>query len=389
VAQSVDVVSFRQSLLQLLEATPSHEEQLLAEFEQSRPADLPLYSTLFSILAHLSFSEPEARVHWKRVARHRARLTAKLRRDPGLRVAILDYFVNVSHELKSPTIIEISIYERTARSAVTDGLTGLYNHAYLLEALRKEVLRSRRHELKLSLVLIDIDDFKKINDTKGHVEGDRVLVRTAQLVRESLREIDTAARYGGEEFAVLLPETSRTGAYVVAERIRSRIQTRSKSVRGSFAVTVSGGVATFPDDATSREDLVRRADEGLYRSKASGKNRISTVAGERRRYRRVPASHVVLLSGGAGRRASARTRNMSEGGVLLRLKEPVREGAQVNLVIRSEGTDPVDLRGEVVRVEPVTGGKPRQFDVAVRLLTRPPSSEGVVLLRRAAPAVRA
>lgn len=80
---------------------------------------------------------------------------------------------------------------------------------------------------------------------------------------------------------------------------------------------------------------------------------------------------------------------MSEGGVLLRLKEPVREGAQVNLVIRSEGTDPVDLRGEVVRVEPVTGGKLRQFDVAVRLLTRPPSSEGVVLLRRAAPPVRA
>ena len=128
-----------------------------------------------------------------------------LGRDPGLRVAILDYFVNVSRELRNPKIIEISMYERTERSAVSDGLTGLYNHAYLLQALRQEVLRSKRHGLKAALLLLDLDDFKRVNDERGHVEGDRVLMKAAAIVRDSVREIDVAARYGGEEFAVLLP----------------------------------------------------------------------------------------------------------------------------------------------------------------------------------------
>ena len=147
-------------------------------------------------------------------------MRAALGRDPGLRVAILDYFVNVSHELRNPKMIEIAIYERTERSAVTDGLTGLYNHAYFLQALRQEVLRSKRHGLKAALLLLDLDDFKRVNDERGHVEGDRVLMKAAAIVRDSVREIDVAARYGGEEFAVLLPDTSRLGAFVVAERIR-------------------------------------------------------------------------------------------------------------------------------------------------------------------------
>src|SRR6185503_8203478 len=117
-----------------------------------------------------------------------------------------------------------------------------------------------------------------------------ILMKSAAVITESLREIDTAARYGGEEFAVLLPETPRAGAHVVADRIRRRIEERFR--RGEVShETISGGVATYPEDATSPEDLLRRADEGLYRAKADGKNRITMVGGERRRHLRITVSH--------------------------------------------------------------------------------------------------
>ena len=237
-------LNFRQSLLEFLEAGPGHEEALLEEFERKKGQGDPLYSSLLYLLTHLNFTERQAARTWKKLLVHRDELKAKVGRDPGLRVAILDYFVNVSRELKNPKVIELAIYERTERSAVTDGLTGLYNHAFFLQALRQEVLRSKRHGLRAALLLLDLDNFKAVNDERGHVEGDRVLMRAAAVVREGVREIDVAARYGGEEFAVLLPDTSRLGAFVVAERIRRRIEDRF--ARGRSVVTISAGSPSSP-----------------------------------------------------------------------------------------------------------------------------------------------
>ena len=262
-----------------------------------------LYSPLLYLLTHLNFTEAKAGRHWKRIAGAPGEAAASLDRDPGLRVALLDYFVNVSRELKNPKMIELAIYERTERSAVTDGLTGLYNHAYFLQALRQEVLRSKRHGLKASLLLLDLDDFKRVNDQRGHVEGDRTLMKAAAIIRDAVREIDIAARYGGEEFAVLLPDTSRLGAFVVAERIRDRIQKRFGRKRPP--VTVSGGLAIFPEDAGTPADLIVQADAGLYRAKAAGKNQILLAQGERRRDRRIPAAPRVRFS---TRRGAARAR---------------------------------------------------------------------------------
>jgi diguanylate cyclase (GGDEF)-like protein len=364
-------VTFRQSLLQLLEADPPHEEELLAEFESHRHEGYPLYSSILYILTHLNFPEPEAQRHWRRILAHRDRLRARLGRDSGLRVAILDYFVNVSRDLKNPMVIEISIYERTERSAITDGLTGLYNHTYFLQILRQEVLRCKRHGLKVSLALFDLDDFKKLNDHRGHVEGDRILMKTAALIKDSLREIDVAARYGGEEFAVILPETSGPGAYVVAERVRAHVEQHFRRRKTASEVTLSGGIATYPEDAANPEDLVGRADEGLYRSKAAGKNRITLVRGDRRRHVRVAASHAVTL-GARGRKSTARSKNVSDGGLLVSLKEPVAVGSAVSVVIRARAASPVGLRGEVVRVQRVAG-RAATWDVGVRLLVDPSS----------------
>jgi len=365
VKSPADSLNFRQSLLEFLEAGPGHEEALLEEFERKKGHGDPLYSSLLYLLTHLNFTERQAARHWKKVLVHRDELRESIGRDPGLRVAILDYFVNVSRELKNPKVIELAIYERTERSAVTDGLTGLYNHAFFLQALRQELLRSKRHGLRAALLLLDLDNFKAVNDERGHVEGDRVLMRAAAVVREGVREIDVAARYGGEEFAVLLPDTSRLGAFVVAERIRRRIEDRF--ARGRSVVTVSGGIAVFPDDAGTPADLIVQADAGLYGAKAAGKNRILLPQGERRRFRRQISPQGVTIGTRAGR-APARVKNVSEGGLLVSLREAVPLGSAVSLTIERTGGTPVGLRGEVVRVERVPGEIEPAFDVGVRFL---------------------
>ncbi len=358
-------LNFRQSLLEFLEAGPGQEEALLREFERKKDAGDPLYSSLLYLLTHLDFTEKQASRHWKRVLAHREAMREGLGRDPGLRVAIVDYFVNVSHELRNPKVIELALYERTERSAVSDGLTGLFNHAYFLQALRQEVLRSKRHGLKAALLLLDLDDFKRVNDEHGHVEGDRVLMRAAATVKDGVREIDVAARYGGEEFAVLLPDTSRLGAFVVAERIRRRVEERF--ARSRTPVTVSGGIAIFPDDAGAPADLVVQADAGLYGAKAAGKNRIFLPQGERRRFRRLTAPHRATVATAVAD-APARVKNVSEGGLLVSLRETVAVGSAVNLTIERAGAGPVGLRGEVVRVERVPGEEDPAFDVGVRFL---------------------
>lgn len=366
-------LSFRQSLLELLEAGPGREERLLEEFERKRGKGDALYAPLLYLLTHLNFPEGKAARHWKKVGAHREALSQELGRDPGLRVALLDYFVNVSRELKNPKVIELSIYERTERSAVTDGLTGLYNHAYFLQTLRQEVLRSKRHGLKAALLLLDLDDFKKVNDQRGHVEGDRVLMKAAAILKDSVREIDIAARYGGEEFAVLLPDTGRLGAFVVAERIRTRIQKRFRRKRP--AVTVSGGLALFPEDAGTPADLIVQADAGLYRAKAAGKNQVLLAQGERRRHRRVAATPRVRLSTSEGP-APVLVKNVSEGGLLVSLRHEVPMGSTVRLLIESPGAEPVGLRGEVVHLQQVPGEDEPAFDVGVRFVD-PADAEAV------------
>ena len=370
-----DPAVFRQSLVQLLEAHPAREDQFEIEFEALRAEGHPVYSEVLYILTHLSFTESEARKHWQKVAAQRVQLKNQLGRDVGLRVAILDYFVNLNPALKSPKVIELSIYERTERSAVSDGLTGLFNHIYFMQALRREVQRSRRHSFPVSMGFFDLDNFKRLNDTRGHLEGDRVLIKTAALVKETLREMDIAARYGGEEFAVILPDTPRTGGFVVAERIRRLVEERFRRSRKTPDVTLSGGVATCPDDADTTEGLIHKADQGLYRSKADGKNRITLASGERRRHTRIPMTHRATI-GGASRKIAARTKNVSESGLLLSLKKPMPIGSDLQLVVHPERGESMGLRGEVVRVQ--ADAEQAFYDVGLRLQGDPTQMRLVV-----------
>ena len=156
-------------------------------------------------------------------------------------------------------------------------MTGLYNRRFLFEALDKEIQRVERYGSTASLVLFDVDDFKRINDTLGHAAGDDVLRRLAGIVEDLIRPVDSFARIGGEEFALLLPETSQLDALLVAERVRIAIS--RQSVLEDRRVTVSGGVATVPQDARTVDEVERAADQALYWAKRNGKD-LCAVASE-------------------------------------------------------------------------------------------------------------
>lgn len=163
--------------------------------------------------------------------------------------------------------------------SVTDPLLGTFNRRYLHERLPQEAARSRRYEQPLSLVMADLDHFKKINDTYGHQSGDLVLQHAVDLARSALRVSDWIARYGGEEFVIVLPETPLLGAYAVAERMRRMCSETPVELPGTrLLVTASFGVATIDGVAASSEDaeaMLRQADQALYESKRAGRNRVT------------------------------------------------------------------------------------------------------------------
>ncbi|HPO29710.1 MAG TPA: sensor domain-containing diguanylate cyclase [Candidatus Hydrogenedentes bacterium] len=167
---------------------------------------------------------------------------------------------------------------RLEQLAITDPLTGLYNRRYFFERLDQEVARARRYGTPLSCLMLDVDDFKKLNDRWGHLTGDAVLREIARRIQQSIRRVDLPARYGGEEFVILLPQTDLEGARVEAERIRRSVgDTPFPDLPDGENVTVSIGIAALNEAVTSAEELVRLADDALYRAKSEGKNRCVTA----------------------------------------------------------------------------------------------------------------
>jgi diguanylate cyclase (GGDEF)-like protein len=169
---------------------------------------------------------------------------------------------------------KISLFREIKALSMHDGLTGIYNHAYIVKALEEEIERSRRYNSPLSVIIFDVDDFKKVNDTLGHLAGDYVLRMVASLLKEGLRTIDMVGRYGGEEFLAILPETDGQRAYMVGERLRSDIA-KENFLYGtdSINLTISAGVARY-NYGTDVNRLIKLADDNLYTAKRDGKNKV-------------------------------------------------------------------------------------------------------------------
>ena len=165
--------------------------------------------------------------------------------------------------------------------ATKDGLTKLYINRHFMTLLENEVRRCSRYKHNMSVIMLDIDDFKLINDNCGHLVGDQILREVSNQILTTVRKIDVAARYGGEEFVILLPETTKEGAGIIAERLRKNIANLRVNTNDDKVVTttVSMGISQFPNDGATAEEMIESADKALYHSKRNGKNVVS-VYGE-------------------------------------------------------------------------------------------------------------
>jgi diguanylate cyclase (GGDEF)-like protein len=194
------------------------------------------------------------------------------------------YLDTVLNDFKEK-ISEVSQNSETlARLVVKDRLTGLYNQSYIKERLQEELYRTERYRTSLSILMIDLDDFKTINDTYGHIVGDKALKAIARMIVESIRASDIPGRYGGEEFLVILPETTSQHALIAAERIRNKVDSfKFEAQPGSKKtthITISIGVCSYPDYGRTKEDLISFADAALYQAKKEGKNKSTVYLGQ-------------------------------------------------------------------------------------------------------------
>jgi len=173
-----------------------------------------------------------------------------------------------------------SLHQKTEELTIVDELTGIYNYRFFSKKLSEEIKRAERYKQSLSLLMIDIDWFKRYNDTYGHLFGNRILTELAQRIKDSVRDVDVVSRYGGEEFTVILPQTNKKDAQMIGERIRHQVESSDfvdEENVVKVGVTVSLGVATYPENGTTAEQLVEKVDQALYLAKGKGKNMVCAV----------------------------------------------------------------------------------------------------------------
>ena len=198
--------------------------------------------------------------------------------------------INKFIEAFIPVVSNLRLIEINKELSIRDPLTNAYNRRFLDEILQKEFQKALRYQTKLSIVMLDVDNFKKFNDTYGHRAGDMALQHLSKVVQENIRASDIFARYGGEEFTIVLPETSKEYATEIANRIKDALSSKmfyinsleSKDISTlniddiypKYYITASFGVATFDDDAKNLEELIKVADIRLYKAKELGKNRV-------------------------------------------------------------------------------------------------------------------
>lgn len=247
----------------------SEKPQLLKEYLDFSIANT--FSELMFRLTHEFYTEDRAEKLWNNIINHRDSLKNFLNRDVGILVSALDYLTNITGDIKSPKIIDDRRIEEAATMATRDHMTGLYLRNVFDFSLIRLFKEHKRYKKDLSLLMIDIDNFKIVNDNFGHPAGDKVLKKIGQIIMNTVRSADFPARYGGEEISIILPETDEEKAVKLAERLRDAV---IKCFHSEPKITISIGVSSDIDTALKGVDMLRYADKALYAAKLKGKNRV-------------------------------------------------------------------------------------------------------------------
>src|SRR4029077_19395511 len=236
------------------------------------PARGQFLQRYFRVIAHLDLREAQCVQVWDDMLARRRELSDRADRQVSLNTALLDVLTRMGL-LRVPILIEYEDLKKLQLNAVTDPLTDLYNRRLFAETFEKELNRARRYVQPLGLVMLDLHRFKEVNDKHGHPRGDEVLRAAAATLKKALRDSDCAFRIGGDEFAVLLPQTDAEQALTLSRRIETVFAETLQPLQLSVGVSMDHGVATFPQDGEQADQLIRVADERLYRLKHANHGR--------------------------------------------------------------------------------------------------------------------
>jgi len=265
-AISIDLVSAFAGDREMTETERIH----ICEYKNNRNA--AFFSDIFYIISHHYFAPEIAEKLWNKVILHKELISRRLGRNVRITVATLDYLSNITEEISAPTLIAEAHISEIANLSMRDGMTGLFNHSSCYELLELEFRNHRRYGIGVSILMIDIDDFKSVNDRHGHQEGDRILVELAKTLTEQTRDSDICCRYGGEEFVIIMPFSDDVNrACEIAERIRAKA---TEIFCWGQRITISVGVSKCDQVTMTPYTLIDRADRALYQAKKGGKNQV-------------------------------------------------------------------------------------------------------------------
>ena len=333
---------------------------------------------ILELLIHREFGTEESVQYWQGIVDHNRTMSVSLGRPVSLSVTVCDYFSLHDKGVNFPKLIDMHEFEAMHIERQFDFLTGLHNRQTLEKALNQEFTRAERYHRKLSVLFLDLDCFKEINDRHGHLAGDRMLQHVGRILTQNKRSVDIAARFGGDEFVMLLPDTDKKDALGLAERIRTEI---SKQIivaeNREVSLTVSGGIATYPDDALSGKGLFKCADSALYQAKHLGKNIVLLHEPEKRRSKRVEISApltITQIDAEPFRLASIQSKNLGYNGILLESSVLINRGSLLEMEITLDGTK-LTIQGEVVRMEKIDQ---ERFDIGVSFLMAPGAANTIL-----------
>jgi diguanylate cyclase (GGDEF)-like protein len=303
----------------------------------------------------IPFEAEEAEQRWGEIARLFPLLRDKLGSPLGLQTVLLHHLHSRKGLLKEPRLVSEADLAVLRVNAITDPLTGLYNRRFLLDHLGREIARADRSDAALSVALMDLKGFKSINDRLGHPVGDSVLVRTARVIRESLRAVDAGCRWGGDEFVVVLPNTDMISALPVVERVRERLASIAVGGSNGGGLDLHYGVAAYPHDGKGPHFLLKMADLRLYQCRSQS----SFAGAPHRSYPRfVPEAMTVRMEWKpGGRTMTAPVVDVSFGGLAFRARRaekwPSRWRAEIQQRDDSE-RHPIRIRP--LHCAPIGGG---------------------------------
>ena len=353
-------------VLRYRESEPSDDAFILKMRDLIDQQDEGVCQAIFQVFAGIKLRPSEARQYWDDVLRHREDISKRLGRSVNLLSVMYDYFDTHGNFFDTPKLVEMSEYEKATRDSTHDSLTGLYNRRYMTSSLDQLLALAERYDNDVSLLFIDVDDFKEVNDTLGHQAGDEVLCQIARVISQEIRQSDIAVRYGGEEFVVLMPNTSSIDALILADRIRENVESNGLEITGKeLKLTVSGGIASFPINARNAEDLINLADSALYRAKGAGKNNISLFKADNRRFLRISLSETIRikeLGFSNSKSFSGLSKDICVGGLLFENSKMLKIGSKIQISVPIGNEEPILLIGTVVRVEVLEADR---FDIGV------------------------